>query len=655
MDSEDKTIDLPAAPTIIIVEDDALIAVDLKQHLEELGYVVMDSFTAAEAAINYLEQRQPGMALPDLVMMDIVLQGKMDGIQAAEIIRDQWAIPLIFTTAYAEMDRVNRAKLTYPFGYLLKPYHERDLTITVAMALFAGESDRKRRAAEQALRRNKLLLDATEQLSHVGGWEWDVINETMFWTKETYRIHEFDLDEVLPGSPEHIERSLTCYDPADRGKILSAFRNCASSGQPYDLELPFTTVKGRRIWIRTMGHPVYEGDRIIKIIGNIMDITERKLAEKELLEKTSIAQTFMDALPCVALLLRPKTREIVALNKAAREAGARLGSTCFQSWPKTDKPCFFCQAPAAWETGRPRTLEVENLGIFWEAHWVPVTDDLYLHYAFDITKRKLAEKDREKIQAQLFHAQKMETVGVLSGGIAHDFNNLLQAINGYTQLLLMDKNKYDPEYASLQAILKAGNKAADLIRQLLLFSRRQVSQVASIRLNQEVEYARRIIEHILPKTINIEIHAGRQLWDIQADPAQIEMILLNLSKNAAEAMPDGGKLVIKTQNVTLDEDYAKTHSGAKPGRYVLLTVSDTGHGMDNNIVEHIFEPFYTTKEVGKGTGLGLASVYGIVKSHGGYITCESRIGHGTSFGIYLPATEARDSRQAGDQLSPGPV
>ena len=257
----------------------------------------------------------------------------------------------------------------------------------------------------------------------------------------------------------------------------------------------------------------------------------------------------------------------------------------------------------------------------------------------DITKRKRDEKEKEKLQAQLQQAQKMEAIGTLTGGVAHDFNNLLQAINGYTQLLLMDKAEDDPEYAGLSAIQDSVKRAADLVRSLLLFSRKANTQRTPLELNLEIESARKILERTIPKMVEIDLYPGRRLWTIMADPAQIEQILLNLGSNAADAMPDGGKLVIETENITLDEDFARQHAGAQPGRYVLLTISDNGHGMDRETRTKIFEPFFTTKETGRGTGLGLASVYGIVKNHGGYIACYSEVGQGTTFKIYLPARE----------------
>jgi PAS domain S-box-containing protein len=267
----------------------------------------------------------------------------------------------------------------------------------------------------------------------------------------------------------------------------------------------------------------------------------------------------------------------------------------------------------------------------------------------DISDRIRTEKEKEKLQDQLQQAHKMEAVGTLAGGIAHDFNNLLQAINGYTQLLLMDKSEKDPEHHSLKAIQDAGFRAADLVRQLLLFSRKAGTEKRPIELPNEVERAKKMLERTIPKMIEIQVYFGTRLWTINADPVQIEQMLLNLGTNAADAMPEGGKLLFEIENTALDNEYTQRHLGAQPGHYVLLSVSDTGHGMDKETLEKIFDPFFTTKEFGKGTGLGLASVYGIVKGHGGYITCYSEIGQGTTFKIYFPAIvqpKVEESREA---------
>ena len=260
----------------------------------------------------------------------------------------------------------------------------------------------------------------------------------------------------------------------------------------------------------------------------------------------------------------------------------------------------------------------------------------------DISERKKTEEEKQKLQNQLLQAQKMESIGILAGGISHDFNNLLQVISGYTDILLMDKTEKDSEYQTIKIIQEAGFRATDLVRQLLLFSRKAESKMRPIELQQEVEKARRILERTIPKMIHIQVHTGDRPWTVNADPIQVEQMLLNLGSNAADAMPEGGQLVIEIENTVLDEEYARHHLGAKPGNYVLLSVSDTGKGIDNEILEHIFDPFFTTKEFGKGTGLGLASVYGIVKNHGGYIMCYSEVGQGTTFKIYFPAIKTSE-------------
>ncbi|GAI75457.1 unnamed protein product, partial [marine sediment metagenome] len=248
--------------------------------------------------------------------------------------------------------------------------------------------------------------------------------------------------------------------------------------------------------------------------------------------------------------------------------------------------------------------------------------------------------EQKHLEAQLLHAQKMEAVGTLTGGIAHDFNNILQSISGYIQLLLMRKGDDGPDLDYLDQIDGSIQRASELIRQLLLFSRKVESKLRPVDLNRNVVLVQGLLTKTIPKMVNIELHLAGDLKIINADPIQLEQAMMNLVVNARDAMPDGGKLIIETENAVLDEEYCKSHLGATPGEYVLLTISDTGSGMEKETLEHIFEPFYTTKEAGSGTGLGLAIVYGIVKSHGGYIMCYSEPGEGTTFKIYFPVLES---------------
>jgi PAS domain S-box-containing protein len=271
----------------------------------------------------------------------------------------------------------------------------------------------------------------------------------------------------------------------------------------------------------------------------------------------------------------------------------------------------------------------------------------------DITELKHAAQEKKTLEAQLQGAQKMEAIGTLAGGIAHDFNNILQAIIGYTQILLMGKELGNPDYEKLEAIEASAQRASELTKRLLIFGRKVESQLKPVDLNQEVVQVSKMLERTIPKMIKIELNLADGLQVTNGDPVQIEQIMMNMGVNARDAMPDGGKLFFETKNVTLDEKFCKNHLGANPGEYVLLKISDTGHGMGKELQEHIFEPFFTTKETGKGTGLGLAMVYGIVKSHRGYISCTSKPGDGTAFSIYFPIIRSKiDSRVSKEAEAP---
>jgi signal transduction histidine kinase/DNA-binding response OmpR family regulator len=263
---------------------------------------------------------------------------------------------------------------------------------------------------------------------------------------------------------------------------------------------------------------------------------------------------------------------------------------------------------------------------------------LFMNEMWKMIRRRQAEAERHALEAQLAQIQKMNSIGRLAGGVAHDFNNLLTVILGNSELMLYkitDKNSY--MYELLNEIVKAGEKAKDLTRQLLAFGRKQRLEIKTVNLNEIISNFEKMLKRIIGEDIEIETSLDANLQSINADTAKMEQIILNLAVNARDAMGRGGKIFIETSNITIDEEFAETHPGLKVGPSIVMTIRDTGCGMDSETLQHIFEPFFTTKTKEKGTGLGLSIVYGIVTQHGGHIHVESEPGKGTTFKIYIPS------------------
>ncbi len=296
----------------------------------------------------------------------------------------------------------------------------------------------------------------------------------------------------------------------------------------------------------------------------------------------------------------------------------------------------------------PRRFSTEEINLTWS-----VADQL----AGVLVRVRLEEK-RRQLEEQYYQAQKMEAVGRLTAGVAHDFNNLLTAINGFAELIQAQLRPDDPVQEMVAAVLRSGQRAAGLVRQLLAFSRKQIIQPQVLNLNTIVAELDKMLQRIIGEDIHLKTVLASDLWPVNVDPAQLEQVIANLVVNARDAMPAGGQLTIETANVVIDDDYVESHLDTQPGNYVLLAISDTGCGMSPEVKAHIFEPFFTTKEKGRGTGLGLATVYGIVKQSGGHIWVYSEEGIGTTFKIYLPAVEEKVTRpsalqEAGAELPVG--
>lgn len=297
---------------------------------------------------------------------------------------------------------------------------------------------------------------------------------------------------------------------------------------------------------------------------------------------------------------------------------------------KTGNPCQDIETRR--HTKDNRLLEVSLSASRYDDHEGKPAGILYL--LRDISGRK-------QLEAQLIQAQKMEAIGTLAGGIAHDFNNSLQAIFGCTQILTIKKKKDDPDYIKLTTIEKAVQRASKLTKRLLIFGRKMENEFFPVNLNNEIDQVSHLLKRTIPKMINITLNLDDSISMIKADSNQLEQILMNLGINARDAMPDGGEMEFKTETAIIDKINCTKIPGITPGEYTLMTISDSGAGMDHSTLEHIFEPFFTTKKKGEGTGLGLSMVYGIVKSHEAHIICNSRPGKGTCFMIYFPTIKSR--------------
>ncbi|WP_372796726.1 response regulator [Pontiella sp.] len=335
-------------------------------------------------------------------------------------------------------------------------------------------------------------------------------------------------------------------------------------------------------------------------------------------------------------------RKVVQANAAAIAASRTpmesvIGKSCDELFCDPLGGCATCPVQEVIDSGEKKV--VERVSECMEGTFLvsvfPVFDDAgnlmrIIHMAKDIT-------ERQQLEDEVRRAQKMDAVGTLAGGLAHDFNNLLQVIIGYTELATIKFKPEDTVYQYLSAVKEAAWRGNEITRQLLTVSRKTDSRKQPLILNELVRNVSKLLEYTIPKMIFLQAELTDDIWAVNADPSQLEQMLMNLAVNAKHAMPEGGSLIFHTRNVELDAKYCKVHPELKPGNYVMLSVTDTGCGMNQETQARIFEPFFTTRAAEDGTGLGLAMVYGIVQEHDGHLICYSEVGEGTSFKVYLPA------------------
>ncbi len=435
------------------------------------------------------------------------------------------------------------------------------------------------------------------------------------------------------------------------------------SGREKNAEETLTDAAGsaRTFLTKKCLHHDKKGNRFI--VGIARDITGRKEMEELLLRaKTEWEETF-DTID-EAITVHDTAFNILRANKAAEKildlpVTQISNRKCYELFHGADRSPGYCASCEVLKTGKPASIEMfePHLNKFIQLKALPRFDSSgriigIVHITRDITRQKEAEEEQKKLQTQFIHAQKMESVGRLASGIAHDFNNILSTIISYSELALLDPPRDEALKERLKIINESGEKAAELTRQLLAFSRRQVLEMKALDLKTVIMQMAKMLRRMIGEDIILELNLKAAPSTVLADKNQIEQVLMNLTVNARDAMPEGGRLIIETSRAEIEENFTRQRPEMKAGSYVVIAVSDTGIGMSSAIREKIFEPFFTTKGIGKGTGLGLATVYGIIKQHNGFIYVYSEPGSGATFKIYLPLVTADVAAASSNEAVP---
>jgi two-component system, cell cycle sensor histidine kinase and response regulator CckA len=513
---------------VLIAEDESLIAEELRIRLQRLGLDVLVPVTSAEDAVAAVSR-----APPDLVLMDIHLKGRMDGIEAAGAIRQRYHVPVIYLTAHSDIATITRAKVTEPFGYLLKPFDERDLRIAIELALHKHEMERRLRESEERL--------ATTLTSIADG--------------------------VIATDGEG---RITLLNPI--AESLTGWSQAAAKGESIDRVFQLVHAVTRAVPENPIRRALQE-NRVVHLDDHVLIQTK-------------------------------DGAEIPVEDSAApiRHHGQVVGAV------------------------------------------------LVFH---DISERQKAEAALRRSEDLLHQAQKLEAIGRLAGGVAHDVNNMMTVVIGYAELLLREVDAADPKCAVLHEMRRAASRSADIAQQLLAVGRRQVLQPEVVDVKRLIDGVRPMMTDLLGQGIELRCELDPETAMVRIDPSQFDRVIINLGLNAREAMPDGGVVRIASHQLTLAKDDMPDAPEVAAGDYVLLSVSDTGRGMDANTTSRVFEPFFSTKPFADGVGLGLATVYGIVKQSGGHLYVASEVGRGTTFKIFLPRVGRPDVSSQNEKAPPG--
>ena len=556
--------------------------------------------------------------------------------------------------------------------YSCSPLPTRD-GLAGAVITFRDVTERKR--AEEALRESETKFrELAEKIEDVF-YNIDPVEQRILYISPAYEKIWGRTAESLYAEPLSFVEAV---HPEDRGAVRSMLE-AQGRGAPTDVEYRILRPDGSLRWIRDRSYPVHDADGTLRrTVGVARNITERKLVRDALQENER-------SLRLLAAQLEKEKRRLETAQSVAKigswetELPSMEGSWSDETYrifglsPETFRPAYgdsFLSVvhPEDREALDPTLREsLGTVGPHMAEHRITLPDGSIRHieerwrveHAEDGTPVRVVGTsqdvtDRVRLEEQFRHAQKMEAIGQLAGGVAHDFNNMLTVILVRAEQALRKAEAGTPLHKGLTEIHGAAERSAGLTRQLLTYARRQAVRPEVVDANAVIERTLGMLQRLIGESIALSWIPGQELWPIRIDPVQLDQLLANLCINARDAIEDVGRIVIETRNEAFDAEYCRLHPDSKPGRYVLLSVSDNGKGMTRDVQAHAFDPFFTTKEVGKGTGLGLATVHGIVQQHGGFIRLYSEPGNGTSIRIHLPRAETAGDAATAAEAAPAP-
>lgn len=612
---------------ILVVEDESIIAEHIQDGLKRLGYAVSAVVSSGEEAIQKVEETHP-----DLVLMDIVLKGNIDGVEAAKEIRTRLNIPVVYLTAYSNDSTFQRAKITEPYGYILKPFEERELRTTIEMALYKHKMERRLKESEEwltitlksigdaviATDKNELVTFMNPVAEKLTGWnQEDALGKDL---REIFNIINEETRSVIESPVTKVLREGIAVNLVSNTTLI--------------------TKNGMEIPINDIGAPIRDERRnIIGVVLIFRDITEHKQAIGALMAEQERLSVTLQSIKDGIIAIDTDSRIILA-NRAGQEYLALLTNVGIG-----DVLTHIGKRPLTELLNPPKGKIYHEVIIQGPPRRVFELNAQLIKVGPQVSGWVLIIRDstEERIMHQRMVTQeRLAAVGQLAAGIAHNFNNALTAIIGFSQLLLNDPSLSDKAQKRLDSIIEQGRRASHFTSQILDFCQQSVSEQNPLNLLPFLKENVKLLKHFIPEHIKITLEFTPEECWISADPVQIYQVFINLALNARDAMPEGGELKIQITKTYLNSRMHPPFLQIPPGNWVRLSVSDTGTGIAPEHMSHIFEPFFTSKEVGKGSGLGLAQVHGIVKQHNGFIDVTSEVSEGTTFNIYLPAIVGKE-------------